>query len=333
MSELRRDPLTGDWTIIATERAKRPEDYRPIEVIEHPKFSADCPFCPGNEAMVPLEVDALRPEGGSESSWLIRVIPNKFPMLTSGADSNSYQQDGTWESRKGFGCHEVIIESPVHNASMAILPDEQIIRVIEMYQRRLLVLAENPKIQSIYIFKPQGRLAGTSLIHSFTQIIGFPIIFGRLEKTLQAFASYAASNGDKCVACEMIEQETKSGKLIIATNDYYVALVPFASRSPFQILILPTTHQVSLGQIKDDEITNLALILKECLKRLYTGINNPDYNLYIYTLKPGEDKVFHWYLEIHPCLTESFGMEKGTGVAINTTPPEEAAKFLRAGLD
>lgn len=333
MPELRKDPLTGDWTIIATERARRPEDYGPTEVTEHPEFSADCPFCPGNEAMVPPEVDAIRPEGGLESSWLIRVIPNKFPVLTSGADPNSYQQDGTRESRKGFGCHEVIIESPVHNALMATLPDEQIIRVIEMYQRRLLALAENPKIQSIHIFKPQGRLAGTSLIHSFSQIIGFPIMFGRLEKTLQTFASHASSQEGKCVACEMIKEETASGKLIIATNDHYVALAPFASKSSFQILILPTTHQVSLGQIKDGEIANLALILKKCLKRLYTGINNPDYHLYIYTLKPGEDKMFHWYLEIHPCLIASFGLEKGMGVAINVTPPEEAAKFLRAGLD
>src|SRR3990172_8646486 len=113
MPQLRKDPITGRWVIISTERAKRPRDYNLSSVIpEEGKF---CPFCPGNESATPQEVMAYR-EGNSPPNgpgWLLRVIPNKFPalMIEGGLDREG---DGVYDYMNGVGAHEVIIESPHH---------------------------------------------------------------------------------------------------------------------------------------------------------------------------------------------------------------------------
>jgi UDPglucose--hexose-1-phosphate uridylyltransferase len=114
LPELRKDPITGRWVIIATDRAKRPSDFirQPV-----PEPSARvCPFDYGNERKTPPEILAFRNTGGQdEPGWRVRVVPNKFPVLGIEGDLNR-QGEGMYDKMNGVGAHEIIVETPEHNA-------------------------------------------------------------------------------------------------------------------------------------------------------------------------------------------------------------------------
>src|SRR5436189_1654585 len=80
LPELRKDPVTGRWVIIATDRAKRPTDF--VRETVQIRGTGFCPFCSGNESKTPPEILAYRSNGERNSpGWSIRVVPNKFPAL------------------------------------------------------------------------------------------------------------------------------------------------------------------------------------------------------------------------------------------------------------
>src|SRR3972149_4575613 len=112
MPEKRKDPVTGRWVIISTERGKRPSDLR---VQKTPPKGGFCPFCPGNEDKTPPEILAFRPEGGERNGpgWRLRVVPNKFPALRVEGELNR-EGVGLYDKMNGIGAHEVIIETPRH---------------------------------------------------------------------------------------------------------------------------------------------------------------------------------------------------------------------------
>jgi len=126
MPELRQDPATKQWVIIATERAKRPHDFKKSSLPEPmPDHRADCPFCPGNEKMTPPETLAYR-QGGPPNSpgWWVRVVPNKFSALVPDGSLTRSEESGLFRKMDGVGQHEVIIESPQHNQCIALMEDK-----------------------------------------------------------------------------------------------------------------------------------------------------------------------------------------------------------------
>src|SRR6266436_5076376 len=116
MPELRRDPVAGRWVIIASERAKRPDDFS-VETAPPPR-NLPCAFCAGHEAMTPQEIAGVRADG----RWKSRVVPNKFPALMVEGDL-AKRGDGMYDLMNGVGAHEVIIESPRHEVSITSLSD------------------------------------------------------------------------------------------------------------------------------------------------------------------------------------------------------------------
>ena len=119
MPELRQNFFTKEWVIIATERAKRPEELATHRVVEPvPDFVESCPFCPGNESKTLAEVMRTPTNGGP---WAVRVIPNKFAALSSEAQPNRSLQH-LRRRIEGFGFHEVIIDSPDHSRCMGLCP-------------------------------------------------------------------------------------------------------------------------------------------------------------------------------------------------------------------
>ena len=88
MSELRQDPTTREWVIMAPERARRPQQTakkKRAEVL--PDRDESCPFCPGNEDKTPDEVLRI-PISSEDSAWGVRVVPNQFPALAVNGDIN-----------------------------------------------------------------------------------------------------------------------------------------------------------------------------------------------------------------------------------------------------
>jgi UDPglucose--hexose-1-phosphate uridylyltransferase len=328
MPELRKDPVTGRWVIISTERGKRPQDY----IINHEKTGREfCPFCPGKESTTPPEIMAYR-ESGSEPNgpgWTMRVVPNKFPALQIEGDLNK-QAQGMYDRMNGIGAHEVIIETPDHNQTLATMPRQDVENVLWAFRERILDLKKDTRLKYVLIFKNHGVAAGATLDHSHSQLIALPVVPKRVREEIEGAERYYKYR-ERCVFCDMIRQEMDEKVRLISEDRDFITIAPFPPRFPFEIWILPKEHQTAYEDASREQIQSLAGTLRDTLRRLDSVLENPAYNFIIHTAPCGEgDKIhYHWHLEIMPKLTRVAGFEWGTGFYINPTPPEEAARYLR----
>ncbi len=335
MAELRKDPITGRWVIISTSRGKRPTDFIPDN--KEPGDPSNCPFCYGNENKTPPELSAFRKSGTPANSpgWSARVIPNKYPAL--GIDEPLTKKGlGMYDMMTGFGAHEVVIETPDHYKTIQELTTEEIKDVMTLCQDRLEDLHKDFRFRYVLIFKNEGPLAGATLSHSHSQIIATPITPIRVKEELHGTEHYFKSK-ERCLYCDMIIQEKELGTRIVFENDYFISFCPFASRFPFEIILLPKQHQMDFYATRS-HVHELASALKITLSKLAGALNKPQYNYIIHTAPNrfnrrgywetiAED--YHWHIEITPRLTKIAGFEWGSGFYINPTPPEDAAKYLR----
>jgi len=330
--ELRKDPVTSRWVIIATDRAKRPTDFVREKVTIH--GSGFCPFCPGNEAKTPPEIMAYRPDGSgrNQPGWTLRVVPNKFPALGIEGTLNR-QGEGLYDKMNGIGAHEVMIETTDHQLTLATMPIRRVEDVVWSYRDRILDLKKDRRFRYILIFKNHGAAAGASLEHTHSQLIALPVVPKRVREEVD-FAREYYNYKERCLFCDIIRQEAEAGIRVVSENLGFVAVAPFAPRFPFEIWILPKVHQSAFEESQKYEFEQLARILKEMLMRLDKVLESPAYNYIIHTspLTETNNDHYHWHLEIMPKLTKVAGFEWGTGMYINPTPPEEAARFLREAV-
>ncbi|RKY38806.1 MAG: galactose-1-phosphate uridylyltransferase [Candidatus Omnitrophota bacterium] len=286
MPELRKNILTNEWVIIATERAKRPEDFQKEKTfISLQERVENCPFCPGNEKMTPPEVFAFREEGSLPDTpeWRVRVVPNKFPA-----------QD----------LHEVIIETPFHHKTIATLSAEEMKEVILAYQNRFLSAQKKEEIKQITIFRNHGRSTGASKIHPHSQLIATPVLSQKFENQERIALSHWEKE-KKCLYCQLLSQEKEKGERIILEKDRFIVFAPYASQSPFEIWIFPKRHYPCFADILPEEVEELSEVLPQILFKLYDRLDNPDYNYIIhsYLSHTPSPEAKHWFLQILPRLT------------------------------
>ncbi|HET6374385.1 MAG TPA: galactose-1-phosphate uridylyltransferase [Candidatus Polarisedimenticolia bacterium] len=339
MSELRHDPIQHRWVIIATDRSKRPTDFLPDQsAIAEGAF---CPFCPGHEDKTPPEIAALRLDGSGPNTpgWQVRVFPNKFPALMIEGELDRKGM-GIYDRMRGVGAHEVIVESPDHQLALAEMPLEHLTEVMRLYRDRHDDLLRDPRFKYILIFKNHGATAGASLAHAHTQIIATPVTPRTVAVELESARAHHHLK-ERCLFCDMIDQEIDEGRRIVFLDDQFVAFAPYASRFPFEIMLAPRRHRHRLVDIEPSEAEGLARALKDVLSRLKRALRDPPYNFMFHTAPNTETTHkrahywaslafdFHWHVEILPRLTKVAGFEWGTGFYINPTAPEEAAHFLR----
>lgn len=327
MSELRYNLISREWVIIATERAKRPHDFVKAKdnVKALPEYKENCPFCVGNEDKTPSETFRI----GDKVLWKVRSVYNKFGAL-SFEEKPKREIHGLHSSMSGFGVHEVIIENPKHNLCIPLMEDDDIKNIIKAYKNRYDAIKKYSGIEHIVIFKNHGPSAGTSLEHPHSQLIATPVVPPQSRGRLQQAASYFDLTG-KCLFCQTLSDELKTAERIIVETENFVSFIPYAALSPFHIWIFPKRHASSFSDINDGETSDLAVNLKKTLSKLYYGLDNPDYNYTIRSIPINEKgtEYFHWYVSIIPRLTQPAGFELGSGMFINASLPEEAAKFMR----
>ena len=329
MPELRKDPITGRWVIISTERRKRPSDFR----FEHAATLglADCPFCEGREDLTPPEVLAYRQNGAAPNApgWDLRVVPNKFPALKVEGGLER-EAEGMFDRMNGIGAHEVIIETPDHGKTLAKMSEAEIERVLWAYRERILDLKKDIRFRYILIFKNHGAAAGATLEHTHSQLIALPIVPDFVREEIDGARLHFAAK-ERCVFCDIIRQETTAGRRVILENAEMVALAPYAPRFPFETWLLPKRHGARFEDAPRQQYEALARILKSVLTRMERALENPAYNLIIHSSPFSEEttEYYHWHVELIPKLTKVAGFEWGTGFYINPTAPEEAARVLR----
>jgi UDPglucose--hexose-1-phosphate uridylyltransferase len=330
MSELRQDPTTREWVIMAPERAKRPQHMpKKRRVEELPEWDESCPFCPGNESQTPDDVFRL-PVLSEGSAWAVRVIPNRFAALALNGDLIRKENGHLFRKMHGIGMHEVIIEAPSHNTPMALMTYQQVQKVLTAYQERYNTLKKNRQFKFITIFKNHGWASGTSLVHPHSQLVATPIAATYYRRKFDVAVDYYDDVG-KCLYCDLLAAELDKGRRIIAESEEFVILNPYASRVSYETWIIPKRHCASFGLFPETCLTELAMVLKDTLFCLYHGLDDPAFNLMIdtTTTEDEEDPYYHWHVRIVPRLTTIAGFEMGSGIYINTTPPENAARLMK----
>ncbi len=330
MSQLRFDMATNDWVVFAPSRALRPHEAKPREPIRALEPVTNCPFCPGRETFTPPEIYSVRSDASQPSTWQVRVFANKFPALRIEEDPARVEDFSHFLSMGGCGAHEVVVESRQHDMVLAQQPVEQIELVLGTLQMRYRDLMRDRRFQTVIIFKNHGQGAGTSLAHPHWQLIATPVV-PRLLRAQHTTAEDYFDRTGSCLFCVMLAHELEAKSRIVAANDGFVAFQPFASRVPFETWIVPRYPQPSFTLLEPNHMRSAAELLKTVLLKLYTGLDNPDFNLTIDDVPRGdEDKeYFLWHIRILPRLSTPAGFELGSGMAINTVLPEESAAFLR----
>jgi UDPglucose--hexose-1-phosphate uridylyltransferase len=331
MSLYRKNVITNDWVIFAPGRAKRPVEYKAGEVNlfealkDRLPYKKDCPFCRGNEN----PEDKLVMESPGPDGWQIRILENKFASV----DRNLFpekKRKGLFKEMEGFGIHDVIIDHPSHNTILALMKEEEIFLLLKTYLARYQQIQSDERIEHVVIFKNQGFSAGGSLEHSHSQIYGLPLVPFETQTRLHEVRKYYEYN-DTCLMCNILESELGLKERIIAENECFLALSPFAALSPYHIWIVPKKHSPSFAVVSEPELIGLSQIMKKIFYKLFFGLSNPDFNYVFQSLACAdrEQDYFHWYISIIPQLKRRGGIEYAGGLFVNTVLPEKAAEDLR----
>jgi UDPglucose--hexose-1-phosphate uridylyltransferase len=327
MPELRRDPIVGRWVIIATERARRPNQFRRAE--DPP--GGLCPFCPGHEDKTPPEVyvSGRSAAPANVPGWRVRVVPNRYPALMIEGDLDR-EAVGIYDQMNGVGAHEVVIETPEHSRDLSELSDAEVTEVLFAFKARVVDLRNDQRFRYILLFKNHGSAAGATLEHTHSQLIALPVTPRQVADEIDG-ARRHHEHRERCIYCDIVGQERKDRARLVFENEEFVAFEPWAPRSPFETWIAPRRHESNFEAEPKERLAFAAQALRVTLAKLMTGLGRPAYNFMVHTnpLRDPSSPSYHWHIEVVPALTQVAGFEWGSGFHINPVPPEEAAEFLR----
>lgn len=333
---LRRDPISGAWSVVAPGRRRRPHDASAGGAPARGSSAGDvrggekspgsetaagtpaggastgsaqpaCAFCEGNEALTPPEVDALRAPGSPADGpgWTVRAVPNKYPILP--------------------GAHEVIIHSPDHELDIDRLDDAQAATVIEMYGRRLAAQLEN-SYRAVTITYNRGACAGASLAHPHSQVFATSIVPPRLLEELENFARFRNRYGG-CLLCEELERARADGRTVL--DGEMVAWVPAAPMAAYHVWLAPAAHAADL---RETVPARVGRAFRRTLAALTATTGDAPLNAWLHTAPAELTGPFHWHFELLPRLGVLAGFELGTGITVCETDPMESAAEIRAAL-
>ena len=327
-SELRQDIVTGDWVIIATGRAKRPDDFANFEREFQDAGIEQCPFENPETSGQESDVLVYRSEG---DAWTLRVFPNKYPALSRGKVPKELGE-GPYFSMTGTGYHEVIITRDHYN-QLATLEPWQVAEVLDAYQDRYLSLMKKKSVNYIQIFHNHGKEAGASLTHPHSQLLAVPVVSPYIALELRGSELYYKQNR-KHVYAMIAEYESETKTRVVYENDHFIAFCPFASRSAFETWVMPKKASPYFERITNEDKFLAGEALRAALHALYRGLGDPPYNFYLHTAPcDGKDYPrYGWHIEILPHTATWAGFELSTGIEISTIQPEVAAEFLRSHL-
>lgn len=325
VSELRQDLVTGDWVVIATGRAKRPDEFGKYERIQNDTGVENCLF--ENPELSGQEKDVLiyHKEDGE---WTLRVFPNKYPAFARGSLPKKLD-DGPYFAMNGSGYHEVIVTRD-HYRHLQDMETAEIAEVFDAFQDRYLDLMNRRSVNYIALFHNYGKEAGASIAHPHSQLLAIPVISPYIKLELDGAELYRKKNRH-CVFCTIAEYESEHKKRVVFENEDFIAFCPFSSRAAFEVWVMPKSHSPYFERITNQEKMKLAEVFGKSLNAVCKALNDPPYNFYIHTAPcDGKDYPhFHWHIEILPHTSTWAGFELETGIEISTIQPEVAAEYLR----
>lgn len=328
MSELRQDLVSGDWIILAPERAKRPELFGQKKNVRKVLPRATCPFEPENIKTTLAEWPPIL-SYPNEKNWKAIIAPNKYPALKHLFGCSLDLRHGPNATKTGVGNHDLLITRD-HKKNFADLPPNEAVEVLSLLQERYKQLAKDKCNFYTSTFFNWGSSAGASVYHPHYQILTLPIIPPDIAHSLNGSKRYFKAN-KRCVHCVMLSFDLREKKRIIDKNKYAISLAPFVSRTPFEVRVFPLRHRARFESTSKKELKAVAEILQKAIKRIRIHLNDPDLNFFIHTspLKDLKYHYYHWHIEIIPKINIFGGFELSTGVEINIVDPEMAASILK----
>jgi UDPglucose--hexose-1-phosphate uridylyltransferase len=334
MSQYRQDPITGVWTVLAPERAGRPKDFS--RKASEAADASNCPFCAGHEHMTPpTRYEAALADA---ESWTTRVFENLFPALESPDDLDS--ADSVWapppyRASKGFGVHEVIVETPRHDEGLADYSPMHAALLVDTYAERLEHWRRDGRLAAAVLFRNWGQAAGASLAHAHTQLVALPRVPDALVRELGNFQGAAAS-ARRCLLCEAIECDEMDGRTVY-DDGVTVVQSPYAAPIPYFLRIAPKRCASSLAGSTPEERASFGGALVAAARAVRGLFGDVAYNLVIhvspYSAQRIEGLPFHWHADVILRTSDQAGFEWGSGLYINVIDPDRAAEELRGGLE
>lgn len=322
MSHLRLNLLTGRWVTIVSSRAERPTDFaeRAHQVESDP--SIPCPFCPAHQAGVPAILERVDAQG----RWRQRIIANKYPAFDGQEPFAVHHYGPVHIAADASGMHEVFILSPLHTGRPEGDTPEDAIAAMALLKERLIEHAAITNVRYTQAIINHGREAGASMSHPHAQLLGLPFVPGELVDEQRAFSRFEGG----CILCATAQAELADGERIVSANDDVVVLCPYWSESPYEMLIIPRRHDVHLTDATDDQVSAVALAIRDSVALVRAAHGDIAFNIVVHTAPHRWNGEYHWHVHLYPTLITTAGFERGTGVMINIVPPEYAAGRLRA---
>eukprot|EP00929_Paragymnodinium_shiwhaense_P121532 TRINITY_DN93803_c0_g1_i1.p1 TRINITY_DN93803_c0_g1~~TRINITY_DN93803_c0_g1_i1.p1 ORF type:complete len:385 (-),score=65.16 TRINITY_DN93803_c0_g1_i1:130-1284(-) len=361
-SVMRYDEMTGNWVCFAAGRKDRPRQTTPQKPVVRAEqlqpFVPDCPFCPGNEDMTPQPLLTLPT---SDNPNYCRVVANKYPVVTpmepTQTEATNRRIDRVFQDNllsnneiAAVGHHEVVIESPLHNAKMSSSPVHHAELLLKAFRDRGRVHNDHSGLEHIMYFKNQGFNAGASLVHPHSQILATPVV-PIAAQMLQSYSLKFFERHRANVYAQMLEEELEQYELfllsrkyeksrVVDISDHFVALVPFAALAPYSMLIVPFRSCADFTEASDEELRDCANVLRRCLQRMHVALEDPAYNFVLQSAPlPGRSvqrafdasAFFRWHIRLTPRVGVGAmaGFELGSGIFSNSSFPEEDAEVLR----
>lgn len=325
MSEMRKNNLTQEWIIYAENRQKRPYEFEK-KMTKKQKRDTPCPFCQGNEDQTTQAIFQDNPQ-----NWTVRVFPNRFPAVQQHCDE--VKKEEFYDGMAALGQHEVLVDTPHHDQTIEQFTQEHIQKVLSVLQSRFIEIQKNENTKQVQIFKNAGADAGMSIQHSHWQLVGLPTVSKRQQTYQQQSKEYYQKN-HKCIICDMIAWEKDNKTRICGETERFIAIAPYASRFSYEVWIIPKKHISSFAQIDQNDIEDLAGILKKMLVRVKELREDISYNICF--MEGGKEEIhtdgesLHWAIQIFPRIGGFAGLEFSTETYINSVLPETAAKWYRS---
>jgi len=323
-AEIRIDPISGERSVLAPNRSDRPGALFTVDPQAQPVHAKD-PFAEGNEAQTPPELYAVRESGSANTAgWKVRVVPNLFPTVTPDAPQTAPPYPLEFFSAiPASGNHEVIVNGPQLVSCLADLPTEQLKTAMQVWRTRMQHYND---AAFKHLIINEGRLAGASLPHTHSQLYALNFVPATVARERERFNAYANDQQGSNLLADLVQNEVRLKDRLIDVDDEAVLLAPYASRVPYQMMLIP---RKATAKFEADGPLG-AELLHSALNRLKRKFGtSPPLNAWVRTAPQGADH-FCWRVDILPRLTVNAGLELGAGINVNIVTPEQAASELRS---
>ena len=326
MSQFRKDPFGSAWVIISPERGLEPSNFGSVTRGARPSS-----LSPGvNDDL--KELHALRPATSARNApdWRMRVVEMPNSLLNP---QSTFQptKDDLFVSSANSGFQELIIEHPEQTMTLERMGREHLSELLKLYRDRLAYLAQKPSVRHIQLTRNVGKVAGAAYSHPYAHLLAVPVVNRWVEEECSAAQNYFVQH-ERCLFCAVLEAELRGKQRLVSANEHFVALTPYASKTPFETWLLPRAHASSFTSLTSNTVSHLADLLSDVVGAMNTALDDPPYNLMLHTLPSEDDATYHWHIELLPRLTTQAGFDWSSGFYVNPTPPEDAARFLKEAL-